>query len=235
MEAFVGTSGYSFKEWKGTFYPHKIKGAEMLPFYASHFNSVELNSTFYRLPRAETFQTWAQSVPDDFTFVVKASRRITHFSRLKNSEGASVEYLFRMASYLGTKLGPVLFQCPPSFAKDADRLREFLASIPANHPAVFEFRHASWVDDEVAGILRDAGACWCIAEDEEDQIEEVPMTATTNWGYFRLHREVYTKAQLELWVSRIQEMSDSWERVYLFFNHEAQGVKHAKDMAQLLK
>ena len=234
MRVLTGTMGYSFKEWKGTFYPKNVKNEEMLGLYAEHFNAVELNSTFYRMPKADTFVQWKASVPDDFTFIVKASRRITHFSRLQDTPGSSVSFLLKMASNLGSKLGPLLFQCPPNFAKNAERLRTFLPSIPADRPAVFEFRNASWFDEEIEEIIREAGLALCSVDDEGDDPAESPIFNTCDWGYFRFHREVYTRDQLVTWADRIADMKGTWNRVHMFFNHEADGIQHAKDMHQLV-
>lgn len=234
MRVLTGTMGYSFQDWKGTFYPENVKNEEMLPLYAKHFNAVELNSTFYRMPKSDTFVQWKASVPDDFTFIVKASRRITHFSRLQDTPGSSVGFLIQMASNLGDKLGPLLFQCPPNFAKNADRLKKFLPSIPNDRPAVFEFRHASWFDDEIEGILRESGKALCSVDDEDDDPAEAPIYDTTSWGYFRFHRVTYTTEQLETWADRIAAMKEKWDRVHMFFNHEAEGYENAKQMHQLV-
>ena len=163
MNLYVGTSGYSYKEWKGPFYPDDLPDKEMLRFYGERFRSVEINNTFYRMPKASVLEAWAAEVPADFKFVLKASQRITHKQRLKDA-GDSVSYLLEVAGVLKERLGPLLFQLPPFLKKDAPRLREFLALLPKDRRAAFEFRHQSWFDDEVFGLLRDQRAVLCIAE-----------------------------------------------------------------------
>jgi len=175
MNFYVGTSGYSYKEWKGTFYPDDLAGKEMLRFYGERFRSVEINNTFYRMPKASVLEEWAAEVPADFKFVLKASQRITHKQRLKDT-GDSVSYLLEVAGVLKERLGPLLFQLPPFLKKDAPRLREFLALLPTGRRAAFEFRHQSWFDDEVFSLLRDRRAALCIAEAENDL--ETPFVAT---------------------------------------------------------
>ncbi len=167
MNLYVGTSGYSYKEWKGTFYPKDLPDKQMLRFYGERFRSVEINNTFYRMPKVSVLEAWAAEVPTDFKFVLKASQRITHQQRLKDA-GDSVSYLLEVASALEERLGPLLFQLPPYLKKDAPRLREFLALLRPHRRAAFEFRHQSWFDEEVFGLLRDHQAVLCIAEAEND-------------------------------------------------------------------
>src|SRR5438105_3602925 len=163
MNLYVGTSGYSYKEWKGTFYPEDLPDKQMLRFYGEHFCSVEINNTFYRMPKASVLEAWASEVPERFRFVIKASQRITHMQRLKDA-GDSVSYLLKVAGSLKDRLGPFLFQLPPHLKKDAQRLREFLPLLGSQNRAAFEFRHQSWFDEEVFGILREHQAALCIAE-----------------------------------------------------------------------
>src|SRR5256885_12103626 len=189
MDLYVGTSGYSYKEWKGAFYPEDLPDKQMLRFYGERFRSVEINNTFYRLPKASVLEAWAAEVPPEFKFVLKASQRITHMQRLKDA-GDSVAYLLNVAGTLQERLGPLLFQLPPYLKKDAPRLREFLALFRPSHPnAAFEFRHQSWFDEEVFGLLREHRAALCIAEAENDL--EIPMVSTADWGYLRLRRPDY--------------------------------------------
>ena len=218
MNLYVGTSGYSYKEWKGTFYPEDLPEKQMLRFYGERFRSVEINNTFYRMPKASVLEGWAAGVPADFKFVLKASQRITHMQRLKDA-GDSVAYLLDVAGALKERLGPLLFQLPPYLKKDASRLREFLALLPPNRPAAFEFRHQSWFDPEVFGLLRDHQAALCIAEAENDL--EIPFESTADWGYLRLRRPDYGDAELKAWVERVSQQN--WRDAFVFFKHEEEG------------
>jgi uncharacterized protein YecE (DUF72 family) len=217
MRILVGTSGYSYKQWKGSFYPPDLPDAQMLRFYSSRFDAVEINNTFYRMPTQELLSTWAEQVPPDFTFVLKASRRITHQKRLHDVEDA-VGYFFATAATLAERLGPVLFQLPPHQRKDLGRLRDFLALIPAERRAALEFRHASWFDDEVYQALRDRGAALCIADTDEDP---APFVSTAGWSYLRLRRADYDEAALDAWAERIR--AQAWDTACVFFKHEEEG------------
>lgn len=219
MTLHVGTSGYSYKEWKGPFYPEDLAEKQMLRFYGERFRTVEINNTFYRMPKTSVLEAWAGEVPDGFTFVLKASQRITHVQRLKDA-GDSVSYLLKVAAALKERLGPLLFQLPPNLKKDAPRLREFLALLPAQTRAAFEFRHASWFDEEVFGLLREHQAALCIAEAENDL--EVPFVKTADWGYLRLRRPDYGDAELKTWAERVQ--GQGWEDAFVFFKHEDEGM-----------
>ena len=218
MNLYVGTSGYSYKEWKGTFYPEDLPDKQMLRFYGERFRSVEINNTFYRMPKASVLEAWAKEVPADFMFVLKASQRITHHQRLKDADD-SVSYLLEVAGALKERLGPLLFQLPPYLRKDAPRLREFLALLPSDRRAAFEFRHQSWFDDEVFGLLRDHRAVLCIAEAENDL--EIPFVSTADWGYLRLRRPDYGDAELKAWAKRVHEQE--WREAFIFFKHEEEG------------
>jgi uncharacterized protein YecE (DUF72 family) len=218
MDLYVGTSGYSYKEWKGTFYPEELPDKQMLRFYGERFRSVEINNTFYRMPKASALETWAGEVPADFRFVLKASQRITHQQRLKDA-GDSVSYLLEVVGALKERLGPLLFQLPPYLRKDAPRLREFLALLPSDRRAAFEFRHQSWFDDEVFGLLRDHQAVLCIAEAENDL--EIPFVSTADWGYLRLRRPDYGDAELKAWAKRVD--AQAWREAFIFFKHEEEG------------
>src|SRR5213075_623817 len=182
MRLIVGTSGYSYKEWKGTFYPDDLPAAKMLPFYAEHFDSVEINNTFYRMPEAKTLAKWETEVPEGFTFVLKAPQRITHQKRLAGA-GDDVAQLFEAAQSLGSKLGPVLFQLPPYSRKDALKLKEFINVLPRDKRVAFEFRHDSWFDDEIYAILRDRDAALCAAETDESGDADSLIVPTASWGY----------------------------------------------------
>ena len=190
MNVFVGTSGYSYPEWKGTFYPAKFPAKQMLGFYGERFRTVEINNTFYRPPTAQLLETWAAQVPADFRFVLKAPQEITHVKRLRDAD-VTVSAFVEAAGALKVRLGPVLFQLPPNFGKDVPRLRAFLALLPPKCRVAFEFRHASWFADDVFALLRDHGAALCCA-DADDELE-VPFVSTADWGYLRpasrrLHR-----------------------------------------------
>src|SRR5262252_7933757 len=182
MRVLAGTSGFSYKEWKGSFYPEDLPAAGMLAYYAERLPAVEINNTFYRMPKPALLEGWSAEVPEEFRFILKASQRITHFKRLKDA-GSEVEYFFGVASTLGDRLGPALFQLPPNLKKDLPRLQAFLSILPAGRRAAFEFRHASWFEDDVFEALRAASAALCIAEDEE---LATPLVPTAGWGYLRL-------------------------------------------------
>jgi len=214
----VGTSGYSYPEWKGNFYPEKIAAKDMLSFYAGRFPTVEINNTFYRMPKEALLSGWAAQVPESFTFVLKASQRITHIQRLKES-GELLTYLFRVSATLGSRLGPLLFQLPPNFRKDVPRLASFFQQMPERRRVAFEFRHASWFDDETFGTLRANGAALCVADTGEEPA--APLVATTDWGYLRLRREDFADGELRDWARRIREQP--WSDAFVFLKHEEEG------------
>jgi len=218
MNLYVGTSGYSYKEWKGTFYPKDLPAKGMLRYYGEQFRTVEINNTFYRMPKASVLETWADEVPADFKFVLKASQRITHMQRLKNA-GDAVSHLLEVSGALQERLGPLLFQLPPNLKKDLPRLRDFLALLPRHRRAAFEFRHQSWFDEEVLGLLRDHRAVLCIAEAENEL--EIPFVSTADWGYLRLRRPDYGDAELKTWVKRVRDQN--WGDAFVFFKHEDEG------------
>ena len=217
MHVRVGTSGYSYKEWLGRFYPEKLPDPQMLGFYARRFPTVEINNTFYRMPARELLERWGGETPDSFTFVLKAPQRITHQKRL-GDVGADVSYFLETAAVLGSKLGPVLYQLPPYMKKDTERLRSFLERLPPDPPAAFEFRHESWFDDEVATALRDHGRALCLADVDEEGKAGGDLVPTASWGYLRLRRQEYSDADLAAWADRIR--AQPWERAFVFFKHE---------------
>jgi uncharacterized protein YecE (DUF72 family) len=228
MHVLTGTSGYSYKQWKGRFYPEKMKDAEMLGFYAGRFPTVEINNTFYRMPSPDLLRKWGEQTPETFTFVLKAPQRITHQKRL-GDVAADVSFFFETAGALGGKLGPVLFQLPPYMKKDLDRLKSFLERLPPQVRAAFEFRHASWFDDEVREALRAKGAALCLADTDEEPLTEI--AATADWGYLRLRRAAYAEDELALWAGRVR--AQPWERAFVFFKHEdeARGPEFAAAFA----
>jgi len=218
MNIRVGTSGYSYKEWKGSFYPPDLPDKQMLRYYGERFGTVEINNTFYRMPSETLLTNWAAEVPAAFSFVLKAPQRITHRERLKESAD-SVGYFLKVAAVLADRLGPLLFQLPPNLRKDVPRLRDFLGLLPRERRAAFEFRHASWFDDEVYDALRAHDAALCVAEADDDL--EVPLVPTASWGYLRLRKADYTDDDLRAWVDKLR--AQTWKDVYLFFKHEDQG------------
>ena len=216
---WTGTSGFSYKEWKGSFYPEKLPANRMLEYYSRRLSSVEINNTFYRLPRAEMLEKWASQVPEDFAFVLKASRRITHMARLKDA-GDPLEYLTRTAvGALGDRLGPILFQLPPYLRVDVARLSDFLAIVPEDVRAAFEFRHDSWFVDDVYQALADHGAALVTADTGEG---EAPVVETASFGYARLRRPGYGEADLADWAATL--CRPAWSDVFVFFKHEDEGA-----------
>ncbi|HEU4340509.1 MAG TPA: DUF72 domain-containing protein [Candidatus Binatia bacterium] len=231
MKVWAGTSGYSYKEWLGNFYPDRLAAKEMLRFYASRLPSVEINNTFYRLPKESILASWAQQVPRGFRFALKASQKITHVKRLKDTQ-AEVEYLFRAAAVLGTNLGAILFQLPPNLRKDLDRLQNFLSALPSQTAVAFEFRHPSWFEEDVFACLRARDCALCVAD--TDVTENGNLVATATWGYLRLRRAEYSGADLIEWKERI--LTQRWNDTYVFFKHEDQGIgpKLASEFLNLL-
>lgn len=217
MNLYVGTSGYAYKEWKGSFYPEKHPDKQMLRYYGERFRTVEINNTFYRMPKTSVIESWAAEVPADFKFVLKASQRITHMRRLKDA-AEPLQYLLDAGGVLNERLGAFLFQLPPNMKKDAPRLRDFLALLPRRR-AAFEFRHESWFDDEIYELLRERQVALCIAEAEEGL--SVPFVSTADWGYLRLRMADYSDAELMAWVKKVREQA--WKEAYVFFKHEDEG------------
>lgn len=225
MTLLAGASGYSFKEWKGNFYPEKIKPEDMLAYYAARLPTVEINNTFYRMPKTEVLENWAAQAPASFRFAIKASRRITHFARLKADESAeNVRFLYQQLAALGGKRGPVLFQLPPFLKKDLPRLREFLELLPEGHRAAFEFRNDSWFDDAVYAALKGVGASLCFSEREDGSPPVLVETAP--WGYVRLRLETYADDDLRVWVQRLGEAS--WRETFVYFMHEPTAPAYAQ-------
>jgi uncharacterized protein YecE (DUF72 family) len=248
VDYWIGTSGFSYPEWRGSFYPEKFPAKKMLEFYAQRLRTVELNNTFYRMPKPELLRGWADGTPAGFLFAPKASQQITHRQKLSGSAD-STEYLFRALTALGEKLGPVLFQLPPFLRKDLPRLTDFLALVPRGTRVAFEFRHASWFDDSVYQALADREVALCIADSEE---LATPLVATARWGYVRLRRMDYDEAAIAAWAARLGVSPDlvpalasdlapdlpgqpapqtagavtgvaRWESAFIYFKHEEAG------------
>lgn len=222
----VGTSGYSFKEWKGGFYPADLPDREMLAYYSSRLPSVEINYTFRHMPSAKTLAAWDAATPEEFVFVLKASQRITHVRRLKDVDDVAAFFLSTAAT-LGPKLGPILFQLPPYFKKDAERLERFLGILPVGHRYAFEFRHPTWFDDQILGLLRGRGVSLCINE-TDDSTPALAITAP--YVYMRLRRESYEPAAIAAWGRKLAELVGRGVDVYAFFKHERDGPRLAQDL-----
>jgi uncharacterized protein YecE (DUF72 family) len=218
MRVLAGTSGFSYDGWTGMFYPEDLPANGRLRYYGTKLPAVEINNTFYRMPKPELLAGWAAQVPEAFRFALKASQRITHIKRLKDAS-EEVRFLAGAARYLGGRLGPILFGLPPNLKKDLPRLDAFLALLPSDLKAAFEFRNPTWLDEEVFALLRSAGAALCVADDEKGT---TPLVATATWGYLRLRREDYTEADLDAWAARLAE--PSWTEAYVFFKHEDEGT-----------
>jgi uncharacterized protein YecE (DUF72 family) len=226
----AGASGYSFKEWRGGFYPEKVKPEEMLAFYAQRLPTVEINNTFYQMPKVAVLENWARSTPESFRFAIKASRRITHLSRLKADSAAdSVAFLYRNLAALGAKRGPVLYQLPPFLKKDLARLTEFLALLPTAHGAAFEFRNDSWFSDDVYDALKAAGASLCLSEREDNA--PPPLIETAPWGYVRLRLEAYSEEDLQRWAVRLA--ATAWNEIHVYFMHEPTAPAYAQTLMHL--
>ena len=215
MKLLAGTSGYAFKEWKGGFYPADLKDDGMLGYYAGQFPTVEINNTFYRLPKEKVLLDWASQVPEPFTFAIKASQRITHHARLGPAALDAVEFLMRNVGSLGGRLGPVLFQLPPNLKKDLDRLRVFLDMLPLHGRFTMEFRHQSWYEDDVFDVLRARDIALCITDQPEFAS---PVVSTASWGYARLHKPLYDAAALLAWAEQLK--AQPWTEAYVFFKHD---------------
>ena len=229
MELLAGTSGYSYKEWLGHFYPEKLPASAMLRYYAERFPTVEINNTFYRMPAEAMLARWGEETPASFTFTLKAPRRITHDKRLREAEEDVTEFL-RRAAVLGGKLGVVLFQLPPYLKKDVPRLQDFIGGLPRDRRVAFEFRNGSWQDNEVYETLRSHGAMLCVTDTDAG---DTPFVATSDQGYLRLRRTHYDEGDLSAWVERIA--AQRLARTYVYFMHEdeALGTRFAKTLDRL--
>jgi uncharacterized protein YecE (DUF72 family) len=228
----VGTSGYNYPEWKGSFYPPDLSAARMLPFYASKFPTVEINYTFYRMPTPKLIAGWRAQVPETFRFTLKAPKRITHDKRLRAAEVAeSVQGFIAAASELGPQMAALLFQLPPNFKKDVPLLNEFLSLLPPKTTAAFEFRNASWLDDEVFAALKRRNIALCIADSEA---RETPIVSTADYAYLRLRDEGYGDADIVKWTDTAQQLAATAKDVFVYFKHEDEG-KGAAFGQQMMK
>jgi uncharacterized protein YecE (DUF72 family) len=219
MQAWVGTSGYNYPEWKGSFYPEKFPAAKMLPYYAERFTTVEINDTFYRIPNTKILAGWNEETPAGFRLTLKAPKRITHIAKLRDCADL-MDYFLKTAATLGPKLGALLFQLPPYFRKDLAVLEDFLRLLTPGISTAFEFRHASWMDAEVFALLRAANAALCIADSEKFS---TPVEITAPYAYFRLRDEGYTPEDLARWAGVIRESTGHCSDVYVYFKHEEAG------------
>jgi uncharacterized protein YecE (DUF72 family) len=219
MTVWVGTSGYNYPEWKGSFYPQKLPTAKMLPYYAERFSTVEINYTFYRMPNEKILAGWNHETPDGFKLTLKAPKRITHDARLRDC-AEPLGLFLRVANTLGPKLGAILFQLPPYFRKDLKVLDAFLDALPAEVCATFEFRHASWLDEEVYARLKARNLALCIADSEK---ASTPVRMTADYAYFRLRDEGYTPDDIAKWAQTIRAQAAQCRDVYVYFKHEEEG------------
>ena len=216
----IGTSGWNYTQWRGSFYPSDMRPAGMLAYYAARFSTVEVNNTFYRMPRATVVEGWAAAVPAGFSFVLKAPQRITHFARLRDVDDP-VRFFCDTARLLGPRLGPLLFQLPPNFKVDTGRLADLLALLPPDLRAAFEFRNPTWFTEEVYTRLAARNAALCIADNDEGA---TPAVATADWGYLRLRATGYTDEDLRAWLATMHRIGERWRDAYVFFKHEEKGT-----------
>ena len=219
MKLHVGTSGYSYKEWKGNFYPVDLPAKEMLSYYSRRLPAVEINNTFYRLPQPSMIENWKDQVPARFRFSIKATQRITHIKRLNNCADET-KYLLETVALLEKRLGVVLFQLPPNMKKDFERLKNFLDLLPADARTAFEFRHESWFDAETFALLRERDCALVVSDTDEKPLTEIISTA--RWGYLRLRRTAYDQNDLVEWMKRVQ--GQKWKDAFVFFKHEDEGT-----------
>jgi uncharacterized protein YecE (DUF72 family) len=220
MKLWVGTSGYNYPEWKGTFYPQKMPAAKMLPYYAQHFATVEINYTFYRTPNEKILAGWNTQTPENFKLTLKAPKRLTHIAKLRECADL-LAYFLKTAATLGPKLGAILFQLPPYFRKDLEVFDAFLQLLPQGTCAAFEFRHASWMDPEVFARLRAHDLALCVADSEKFS---TPVQITARYGYFRLRDEGYKPDDLVRWAQVIREQAAHCSDVFIYFKHEESGI-----------
>ena len=229
---WVGTSGFQYSEWKGTFYPNTLSTPKMLPFYASHFPTTEINYSFYRIPSEKTLTNWAVATPERFRFSLKAPQEITHVRKLRDCAPV-LERFCEALNSLGGKLGAVLFQLPPVLRNDTALLKDFLAGLPPGLHSTFEFRHASWLNDETFAALKSKNTALCIADTEK---LTTPLMPTANFGYFRLRNLDYARADIARWAEAIIQQRGQWKDTYVYFRHEetGSGPKFARQLLEAL-
>ena len=232
MRVHVGTSGYNYTEWRGTFYPEDLPTKSMFGYYSARFHTVEINYTFYRMPTAKTTTGWLEQAPAGFAYTLKAPQKITHIRRLKDAQ-AELAFFCDSARVLGPHLASLLFQLPPTFKCDTARLETFLAGMPADMRPAFEFRHDSWLNDDVYAILAAKNAALCIADFGD---KTTPLRSTANHGYFRLRDEGYKTADLEQWADRLIERGQNWRDAFVYFKHEdaGKGPEFAREFVEIL-
>ena len=231
MNLWIGTSGFQYTEWKGNFYPEDLPTAKMLSFYSEQFATTEINYTFHRIPAQKTIENWKVQTPEKFRFALKAPQKITHWAKLRDCSD-TLEYFCKVVTDLGERLGPILFQLPPTFKKNADVLSSFLRELPSMRGA-FEFRHESWFDDEIFDMLRSRNIALCIAD--TDTIA-TPKKITADYGYLRLRREDYTEEDVKRWSDFVREENTNWTDAFVYFKHEESGIgpKLGRQMIELL-
>jgi len=231
VNTWIGTSGFQYAEWKGNFYPEDLPTSKMLPYYAERFSTTEINYTFHRIPAPKTIDNWKALTPEKFRLALKAPQKITHWSKLRDCAD-TLDYFCKVATGLGERLGPILFQLPPTFKKETDLLRSFLRELPSIR-AAFEFRHESWFDDEVFDVLKSRNVALCVADTGD---LETPRQITADYGYLRLRREDYQKKDVEIWSTFVREQKSNWKDAFVYFKHEESGTgpKLAKQMIELL-
>ena len=231
MNFWIGTSGFQYSEWKGNFYPEDLPTAKMLRFYAERFATTEINYTFHRIPAQKTIENWKAQTPEKFRFALKAPQKITHWSKLRDCAD-TLEYFLKVAGGLGERLGPILFQLPPTFKKDAEVLSAFLRELPSMR-AAFEFRHESWFDDEIFELLKSRNIALCIAD--TDTIA-TPRVITADYGYLRLRREGYSEEDVKEWFAFVCGENTTWSVAFVYFKHEESGIgpKLARQMIELV-
>ena len=232
MRLFAGTSGFSYTEWRGGFYPERLPESQMLASYSSRLPTVELNNTFYRMPRAELVDSWSQRAPDGFTFAPKAPRRITHSQKLEGSEHETRQFLETVGRF-GSKLGPLLFQLPPIMKKDLGRLMSFLQLLPAGTRAAFEFRHASWFEDDVYAALADHGVALCAAEVDPGDGSGAPLLSTARFAYVRLRKSEYDSSALGTFLAKLRDLAV--DEAFVYFKHEVLGPSYALELSALAR
>jgi uncharacterized protein YecE (DUF72 family) len=227
----VGTSGYSYPEWRGSFYPERFPPARMLPYYAERLRTVELNNTFYRMPTPKAIVGWSQETSEGFVFALKVPQRITHFARLREIADP-LRYFLDTVVGLGAKLGPLLLQLPPNFRKDLDRLGACLALVPPSIRMAVEFRHPSWLDEEVYALLRARNTALCVADTEENT---TPVVPTADFGYLRLRDRAYGPDELARWAATAAR--PEWRDAFVYFKHEEAGTGPAlaRELLDLLE